>query len=179
MNTRLVHVTVFAAGFVPMVAIFGVRIYTATGMVPAVLAVFLPFWAIYVVMMGLRSRNKIDAQLQMQFTNEDLQAALRASTEEALRKRYEAEAANTAKTTFLANMSHELRTPLNAILGFSDIIAQQALGPSAADRYAEYARDINTSGSHLLSLINDLLDVAKIEAGKMEIDPRPLGRWSP
>jgi len=70
-------------------------------------------------------------------------------------------------------MSHELRTPLNAILGFSDIIAEQSFGP-AIERYREYARDIHTSGAHLLSLINDLLDVAKIEAGKMEIDPQPI-----
>jgi len=71
-------------------------------------------------------------------------------------------------------MSHELRTPLNAILGFSDIIARQALGPRETARYCEYAADINTAGAHLLSLINDLLDVAKIEAGRMEIDPQPL-----
>jgi two-component system cell cycle sensor histidine kinase PleC len=174
MANRLVHTAIFVAGVLPLVTVFWYRIHTATGTVPALLAVFLPFWAAYILMMGHRGRQKIDEQLKMQFTNEDLQAALRASTEEALRKRYEAEAANSAKTTFLANMSHELRTPLNAILGFSDIIAQQALGPSAGDRYSEYARDINASGTHLLSLITDLLDVAKIEAGKMEIDARPL-----
>jgi len=174
MSTRLMHTPVFVAAVLPMATIFAVRIYSAAGMVPGVIAVLLPFWAAYVIMMGLRGRHKIDGQMQMQFANEDLQAALRASTEEALRKRYEAESANSAKTTFLANMSHELRTPLNAILGFSDIISQQALGPGANGRYSEYARDIHTSGTHLLSLINDLLDVAKIEAGRMEIDPRPL-----
>lgn len=174
MNTRLIHARVFAAGVLPLVTVFGIRIYTASGMVPAVLAVFLPVWMAYILTMSLRGRSKIDRQLKMQFDNEDLQVALRASMEEALRKRYEAEASSSAKTAFLANMSHELRTPLNAILGFSDIIARQALGPDANDRYAEYARDINASGAHLLSLINDLLDVAKIEAGRMEIDPRPL-----
>jgi two-component system cell cycle sensor histidine kinase PleC len=71
-------------------------------------------------------------------------------------------------------MSHELRTPLNAILGFSEIIGSQAMGPNAMTRYSDYARDIHHSGTHLLSLINDLLDVAKIEAGKMEIDPKPV-----
>ncbi len=116
----------------------------------------------------------VDEQLAIRFANEDLSAALRLSTEEALRKRYEAEAANSAKTIFLANMSHELRTPLNAILGFADIIAQQAMGPGAAERYAEYAGDIHASGAHLLSLINDLLDVAKIEAGRMQIEPQPV-----
>ncbi len=71
-------------------------------------------------------------------------------------------------------MSHELRTPLNAILGFSEIIAQECFGPVGSDRYRDYAGDIHSSGAHLLSLINDLLDVAKIEAGKMELSPHPL-----
>ncbi len=85
-----------------------------------------------------------------------------------------AERANRAKSRFLANMSHELRTPLNAILGFSEVIAQECLGPVGTPRYKEYASDVHSSGAHLLSLINDLLDVAKIEAGKMEIAPRRL-----
>jgi two-component system cell cycle sensor histidine kinase PleC len=96
---------------------------------------------------------------------------LEEARDEALKKRFEAEAANASKTAFLANMSHELRTPLNAILGFSEIIARECLGPVGAPRYKEYASDIHNSGSHLLSLINDLLDVAKIEAGRMEIEP--------
>ena len=82
-----------------------------------------------------------------------------------------AEEANRAKSEFLASMSHELRTPLNAILGFSEIIAQECFGPVGSQRYKEYAGDIHTSGAHLLSLINDVLDVGKIEAGKMEIAP--------
>jgi len=91
-----------------------------------------------------------------------------------LKKRFEAETANASKTTFLANMSHELRTPLNAILGFSEIIAQECFGPVGSERYRDYAGDIHASGAHLLSLINDLLDVAKIEAGRMDIAPHPL-----
>src|SRR4029077_12746979 len=86
----------------------------------------------------------------------------------------EAETANASKTAFLANMSHELRTPLNAILGFSEIIARECLGPVGGVRYKEYANDIHHSGAHLLSLINDLLDVAKIEAGRMEIEPHMM-----
>lgn len=85
-----------------------------------------------------------------------------------------AERANKAKSAFLANMSHELRTPLNAILGFSEIIANEGFGPIGMPRYTEYAGDIHASGKHLLSLINDLLDVAKIEAGRMDIDARLL-----
>ena len=85
-----------------------------------------------------------------------------------------AEMANAAKTVFLANMSHELRTPLNAIIGFSELIKEELFGPVGEPHYREYANDIHTSGVHLLSLINDLLDVAKIESGKMEIVQRAL-----
>jgi len=86
----------------------------------------------------------------------------------------DARAANTAKSKFLAAMSHELRTPLNAILGFSEVIATQTLGPVGSVKYLEYAKDIHFSGNHLLNLINDVLDLAKIEAGKIEIDRQML-----
>jgi PAS domain S-box-containing protein len=81
----------------------------------------------------------------------------------------EAEAANNAKSRFLAAMSHELRTPLNAIIGFSDLIRNRVFGPIAPPRYASYVEDIHKSGTHLLSLINDVLDMAKIEAQKFEL----------
>ncbi len=96
-------------------------------------------------------------------------------------KRYEAalmaarsaaEAANAAKSIFLATMSHELRTPLNAILGFSEMIRDQVYGFAGAARYAEYAGDIHASGQHLLELITSILDISKIEAGKLELDLR-------
>ncbi|MDH3229000.1 MAG: PAS domain-containing protein [Alphaproteobacteria bacterium] len=80
----------------------------------------------------------------------------------------QAEIASRAKTEFLANMSHELRTPLNAILGFSELISGQVMGP-VEDRNIEYARDIHASGLHLLALISDILDLSKIEAGKLEL----------
>lgn len=96
-------------------------------------------------------------------------------TEEALRHEKErAEQASRAKSEFLAHMSHELRTPLNAILGFSDIIREQLFGPVGNESYQEYATDIHRSGEHLLSLINDLLDLSKIEAGKFELDEENL-----
>ncbi len=80
-----------------------------------------------------------------------------------------AEAANKAKSEFLANMSHELRTPLNAILGFSEILQTGMFGPIGSPKYLEYARDIHDSGKHLLNVINDILDMSKIEAGQMKI----------
>jgi two-component system cell cycle sensor histidine kinase PleC len=81
-----------------------------------------------------------------------------------------AEDANRAKTRFLANMSHELRTPLNAIIGFSDIMRSEIFGPVGAPKYKQYVSDINRSGSHLLQLINDILDVAKIEVGAQALN---------
>jgi PAS domain S-box-containing protein len=80
-----------------------------------------------------------------------------------------AEAASRAKSAFLAHMSHELRTPLNAIIGFSELIKSEMLGPVGSPRYKEYAADINSSGTHLLQLINDVLDISKIEAGKAKL----------
>ena len=112
--------------------------------------------------------------VRLRFQVEDLARELEETRDDALKKRFEAEAANASKTAFLANMSHELRTPLNAILGFSEIISEECFGPVGNARYRDYAGDIHSSGAHLLSLINDLLDVAKIEAGRMEISPHPL-----
>jgi len=88
--------------------------------------------------------------------------------------RLAAERANQAKSVFLANMSHELRSPLNAILGFAEIIMSEMMGPIGTPRYREYAADIHSSGTHLLELINDVLDVSKIEAGKWTLSPEPL-----
>jgi two-component system cell cycle sensor histidine kinase PleC len=85
-----------------------------------------------------------------------------------------AERASQAKSVFLANMSHELRTPLNAINGFSEMLVHQVYGPLGDERYKGYAEDILSSGQHLLDMINDILDMAKIEAGKMQITPRPI-----
>jgi two-component system cell cycle sensor histidine kinase PleC len=101
-------------------------------------------------------------------------AALRDKIRELESAKEDAIAANEAKSRFLASMSHELRTPLNAILGFSEMIECQMYGPVGDKRYTEYARLIQVSGKHLLSLIRDVLDLAKIEAGKMDIHPEPV-----
>jgi len=85
-----------------------------------------------------------------------------------------AEEANQAKSKFLANMSHELRTPLNAIIGFSEIMGSGMFGALGSDKYQEYCHDILTSGKYLLEVINDILDMSKIEAGRMRLDLEPL-----
>jgi two-component system cell cycle sensor histidine kinase PleC len=88
--------------------------------------------------------------------------------------RLRAEEANLAKSRFLATMSHELRTPLNAILGFSEIMRSEILGPHANPTYKEYANDIHQSGQHLLNLINEILDISRIEAGRYELHEAPV-----
>jgi PAS domain S-box-containing protein len=92
-------------------------------------------------------------------------------TEEELRNaKRSAETANAHKTEFLARVSHEIRTPLNAIIGFSDIMATERFGPVGHPRYVEYANDIGRSGRHVLDIVNDLLDISKIEAGQMDVE---------
>ncbi len=94
---------------------------------------------------------------------------IRSGERRLLQARSQAEAANHSKSEFLANMSHELRTPLNAIIGFTEIISQELFGPIANEKYLEYMKDVHSSSLHLLSIINDVLDMSKIEAGKLEL----------
>jgi two-component system, cell cycle sensor histidine kinase PleC len=169
--TRAMHAGVYFAGVAPTMALMIARIVTDGGAIALPLAIIttITFALVYMFTFGLRRRA--ENLFRMRFANDDLATELRETRDDALRKRFEAEAANASKTTFLANMSHELRTPLNAILGFSELISSETLGPVGTPRYRDYAKDINSSGAHLLSLINDILDIAKIESGKMEIQP--------
>ncbi len=105
---------------------------------------------------------------------EKLIAELRAAKEEAEADRASAEEANKAKSRFLATMSHELRTPLNAIMGFSEILSQEMMGEHAVSAYKDYSEDIHYSGHYLLNLINDILDLSRIEAGRREIVDEPV-----
>ena len=105
-----------------------------------------------------RCFEKIELRREKRVANEKLRAALD-----------QAELANRAKSEFLANMSHEVRTPLNVILGYSEVIKDQHFGPLRPKKYIEYAKDIHESGAFVLSLVNDVLDMAAIEAGQSEI----------
>ena len=89
--------------------------------------------------------------------------------EELLNAKREAERTSSAKSDFLAKISHEIRTPLNAIIGFSEVMVEERFGPIANERYRQYLKDIHASGGHLVSLLNDLLDLSKIEAGKLDL----------
>ena len=95
--------------------------------------------------------------------------AWKRTEEELINARQQAEKASSAKSEFLAKISHEIRTPLNAIIGFSEVMIEERFGALGNDRYRQYLKDIHTSGGHLISLLNDLLDLSKIEAGKLEL----------
>jgi len=104
-----------------------------------------------------------ETKRELETTSENLRAALLA-----------ADGANLAKSQFLAAMSHELRTPLNAVIGFSEMLTMEAFGPLGHARYHEYARDIRSSGAHLLALINDILDLTRLDAGVTELDEEKI-----
>lgn len=110
-----------------------------------------------------KERELTETINELRRSQEKLDAALR-----------DAEAASRAKSTFLSTMSHELRTPLNAILGFSEVIRDNLLGRESARSYEDYAGDIHSSGEHLLDLINDILDLAKVEEGQITLSPEPI-----
>jgi two-component system cell cycle sensor histidine kinase PleC len=126
----------------------------------------------------------VDNDLRLRATVADLQRSQSALERQALEladlaqkyadEKNRAEDANQAKSKFLANMSHELRTPLNAIIGFSEIMGSGMFGTLGSDKYQEYCHDILTSGKYLLEVINDILDMSKIEAGRMKLDMEPL-----
>ena len=117
---------------------------------------------LYITMGRLAGGEKICAVLR------DVTAWKR-TEEELVNARRQAERASTAKSEFLAKISHEIRTPLNAIIGFSEVMMDERFGTIGNERYKQYLKDIHASGGHLVSLINDLLDLSKIEAGKLEL----------
>src|SRR5215212_7037188 len=111
-----------------------------------------------------QSRQKLEAQTHQ----------LADLAERYLDQKAQAESANRAKSEFLANMSHELRTPLNAIIGFAEVMEGGMFGPLGCDKYSEYCRDIRSSGQYLLSVINDILDMSRIEAGRVRLAKRQI-----
>jgi two-component system cell cycle sensor histidine kinase PleC len=121
----------------------------------------------------MHEEKLVDSEKRLMATVSDLRASQQRSAELAEKyaeEKTRAEEANQAKSKFLANMSHELRTPLNAIIGFSEIMESNMFGPLGAEKYHEYCSDIHASGQYLLDVINDILDMSKIEAGRIRLD---------
>ena len=121
----------------------------------------------------MHEEKLVDSEKRQIATIADLRASqqrLAELAEKYAEEKTRAEEANQAKSKFLANMSHELRTPLNAIIGFSEIMESGMFGPLGADKYREYCGDIHGSGQYLLDVINDILDMSKIEAGRIRLD---------
>jgi len=155
------------AGHAPRVVAefsLGYQLYFMQAFIAILIAVMLP--AAAAIAERITLRGGMQAALQRE---EKVNRALRVSEQRALEMAQQAQNANKAKSEFLASMSHELRTPLNAILGFSEILKAQLYGPLGSAKYVEYAEDVHKSGAHLLDLINDVLDLSKIDAGKVEL----------
>lgn len=125
-------------------------------------------------LLARRFQSLLISMLEHSTVKETLIAELETEKSFSEGARQRAEEANLAKSRFLATMSHELRTPLNAILGFSEIMRDEVFGQLGNDQYREYVNDIHNSGSHLLKLINEILDISRIEAGKHEINEEYL-----
>ncbi len=168
--TRGYHAALFAVGLCVLLASIWVLAIVSQGQAASLFIIITPVFAAYAWFMGASSRDRTTELLHARFAVEDMAKALEAARADAVAKTVEVEAASASKSAFVANMSHELRTPLNAILGFAEMIEAAAVGPNISQQYRSYGHDIRESGGYLLSLINDMLDVAKIEAGKMELD---------
>ena len=165
---------IFYAGTLPMTIAIVIRFALLDNpfyWAMAAMAVGVHIYFIW-LMSGLNST--VVAMLEFRAEKDALIAELEQSKAISDEARLRAEEANHAKSRFLATMSHELRTPLNAILGFSEIMRSEILGPHANPTYKEYANDIHQSGQHLLNLINEILDISRIEAGRYELREAPV-----
>lgn len=135
----------------------------------AIILVFTALYAAITTKVAMSIGQTVRKSTELAATNQALAHKLIDANQVLNKARINAENADRGKSEFLANISHELRTPLNAILGFSDMLKQQLWGAVGDPRYIEYAADIHTSGQHLLSLINQLLDISQADAGKLRL----------
>jgi two-component system cell cycle sensor histidine kinase PleC len=158
-----------AAGLAPMLGAVALSLVAAPDLAAATMCGFTFLAQVYFGVLSRRLYANAIAGMTSQLEREGLIAELeqaKANSDEARRR---SEEANLAKSRFLATMSHELRTPLNAVLGFSEVMKEELFGPHAVPAYRDYAADIHSSGKHLLDLINEILDLSRIEAGRYEL----------
>ncbi|MEM1365243.1 MAG: HAMP domain-containing sensor histidine kinase, partial [Pseudomonadota bacterium] len=163
-----VRYSAVAACAMPVLA-FSCVLALEASIVNLIMALILPGAMGFVIATSTRLMQSHKRDLEIKMEKDALIAGLETARVMSESARSQAEDANLAKSRFLAAMSHELRTPLNAILGFSEVMSKEMLGPIENENYLDYAKDIHNSGSHLLSLINEILDLSRIEAGRYQL----------
>ncbi len=161
-------------GTIPMTVAVVIRLAMLQDLFYLALAAMAVGVQIYFIFLAKGLYSTALAMLEFRTEKDGLIAELEESKSISDEARRRAEAANIAKSRFLATMSHELRTPLNAILGFSEVMQAEMLGPLGTKVYKEYAGNVHDSGRHLLHLINEILDLSRIEAGKYELTEEPV-----
>jgi two-component system cell cycle sensor histidine kinase PleC len=157
------------AGTVPITFAVATRMVIEGDTLHVALAGVLVTAELYFVWLSRRLNQTAQQMIAFRAEKDALIAELAEAQAKSDEARRRAEEANLAKSRFLATMSHELRTPLNAILGFSEVMKKELMGPHSVQAYREYAEDIHSSGGHLLNLINEILDLSRIEAGRYEL----------
>ena len=164
----------FVGGMLPMIVgmmfLYAPRLHGAALPATALAIGVVGYFLVVVQRLHAAAARNISFQAEKDSLIAELEQA-RLNSDEARRR---AESANLAKSRFLATMSHELRTPLNAILGFSEVMKGELFGPHSVSAYKEYSNDIHVSGQHLLMLINEILDLSRVEAGRYELKEEPL-----
>jgi two-component system, cell cycle sensor histidine kinase PleC len=164
----------FVAGMAPMfigaIILYAARLHVAALPIAALSIGAVGYFLVVVRRLHAAAAHNISFQAEKDSLIAELEQA-KLNSDEARRR---AESANLAKSRFLATMSHELRTPLNAVLGFSEVMKSELFGPHAVPAYREYSSDIHASGQHLLMLINEILDLSRVEAGRYELKEEPV-----
>src|SRR5262249_48234318 len=158
------------AATIPVTAAVAVDFTIRGTLQDSILAIMALAAEAYFCLLAYRLYSTTPATLEARAEKDALIGELETSKAISDEARRRAEAANIAKSRFLAQMSHELRTPLNAILGFSEVMKTEIFGPHAVAAYKDYSNDIHSSGVHLLGLINEILDLSRIEAGRYELN---------
>ena len=158
----------------PASLILAIRFLTMYAPAQMVMGGIICISLLFFYLIANRFKLSVLVMLERGVERDELIAELETAQSMSEEARRRAEEANLAKSRFLATMSHELRTPLNAILGFSEVMKEEILGPIGVETYKEYVTDIHTSGTHLLNVINEILDLSRIEAGKYELNESPI-----
>ncbi len=164
----------FLAGTVPMTVAVAARLFTLGDPFYFALASMAVGIHVFFVYLARGLHSTALAMVEYRAEKDSLISELEEATAISDEARQRAEAANKAKSRFLATMSHELRTPLNAIMGFSEVMEKELLGPIGSDLYRDYAHNIYQSGDHLLNIINEILDLSRIEAGRYNLNEEPI-----